>query len=56
MNEKAIRDEMLYQVSLSVAKAMLKEKLITASEFDKIDALLLEKYQPYIGGLTSQNA
>ena len=56
MNEKIIRDEMRYQISLSLAKSLLSQKLITTAEFNKIDALLLQKYQPYIGGLTSQNA
>ena len=56
MNEQAIRDEMRYQISLSIAKTMLDQKLITASEFNKIDALLIQKYQPYIGGLNSRNA
>lgn len=49
------RSEMLYQVSLSVAKNMLKSGIITDDEFAKIDALLIKKYNPYIGKLLSKN-
>jgi hypothetical protein len=56
MNEQVLRDEMLYQISLSVAKAMMQKRLITALEFEKIEVLLLDKYCPYIGRLTARNA
>lgn len=49
------RDEMMYQVSISIAKNMLQMDLITKSEFEKMNCILLEKYNPYIGELFSVN-
>lgn len=49
------RSEMLYQMSLSIAKNMLKQGVISDEEFAKIDALLIEKYNPFIGKLLSKN-
>ena len=48
--------DMLYHMSLSVAKAMREKGLITADEYDEIDTVLLAKYQPYLGRLISENA
>ena len=47
--------EMLYQASLSIAKSMLKQGIITDEEYAKIDAFLIKKYNPYIGKLLSKN-
>ena len=56
MRKEQYRADMLYQVSLSVAKSMREQGLITADEYAKIDTMLLEKYQPYLGRLLSENA
>lgn len=56
MRKEQYRADMLYQVSLSVAKTMREQGLITADEYDEMDAMLLEKYQPYLGRLLSENA
>lgn len=55
MKNKEERDEMMYQVSISIAKRMLERNLITVSEFEKMNCILLEKYHPYIGELLSLN-
>ena len=49
------RSEMLYQVSLYIAKNMLKQGIISDEEFAEIDSLLIEKYNPFIGKLMSRN-
>ena len=56
MRKEQYRADMLYQVSLSVAKTMQAKGLITADEYAKIDTMLLAKYQPYLGRLLSENA
>ena len=56
MTQDQLRDDMRYQVTLSVAKAMLEKGIITQSEYVEIDAQLLQKYQPYLGSLLSENA
>lgn len=56
MRKEQYRADMLYQVSLSVAKTMRAKGLITADEYAKIDTMLLAKYQPYLGRLLSENA
>ena len=56
MRKEQYRADMLYQVSLSVAKTMREQGLITADEYDEMDAMLLEKYQQYLGRLISENA
>ena len=49
------RSEMIYQVSLFIAKNMLKQGIISDEEFAEIDSLLIEKYNPFIGKLMSKN-
>ena len=56
MRKEQYRADMLYQVSLTVAKSMRAKGLITADEYAEIDSMLLVKYQPYLGRLISENA
>ncbi|GFH40220.1 SHOCT domain-containing protein [Lactococcus insecticola] len=56
MSEKEIKNDMMYSVSLSLAKSMLEKGIVTESDYRKIDAFLLEKYQPYIGLLLADKA
>ena len=51
MSDERFQCEARYQASLSIAKAMLRNGLISQEEFDKIDDFLLEKYCPPIGTL-----
>lgn len=48
-------NEMMYQLSISVAKNMLKNGLVSIDDFNKMNCILLEKYRPFIGELFSQN-
>ena len=54
MNEDQFRKEKTYQISLSLAKSMLKKGLLTEDEFAIFDAILLEKYHPLLGTLFSE--
>jgi len=56
MRKDQYRADMLYHMSLSVAKTMRAKGLITADEYAEIDTVLLAKYQPYLGRLISENA
>lgn len=43
--------EKLYQATMTIAKSMLKEDLITSEEYSIIEAKMLEKYKPIFGTL-----
>lgn len=45
------KNEIQYQLSLSLAKELLKNELITQEEYHEMMCILLEKYQPFIGEL-----
>lgn len=56
MSEKEIRADMLYHISISIAKSMLENNLITDYEYAEIDTIFLREYRPYLGTLLSQNS
>ncbi len=56
MTEEELRNDMLYHAAISVGKTMLEQGLITKEEYNAVDKVFLEKYHPYIGMLTSENA
>ena len=56
VRKEQYRADMLYHMSLSVAKTMREKGLITADEYAEIDTMLLAKYQPYLRRLISENA
>jgi len=45
--------EKLYQATMSVARKMLSEGLISEEEYRQIDTIFLAKYQPVFGTLFS---
>jgi len=53
MSDKEFKNEKLYQTTMSVARNMLTEGLITEEEYREIDTIFTEKYQPVFGGLFS---
>lgn len=53
MDKEQFRAELLYQMSLSVAKSMLEKGVISEKEFLEIDTILLKKYRPTLGTLLS---
>lgn len=55
MDKQQEKDEMMYQLSIFVAKNMLKQEIISIQDFERMNCILLEKYNPYIGELFSMN-
>ena len=55
MTPEEIRNDMLYHMALSMAKTMLEKGLLSPKEYAEIDTILLQKYQPYLGSLFSEN-
>lgn len=53
MNKEQFHAERLYQMSLSIAKTMLRKGIISAEEYKQIDTILLSKYRPILGTLLS---
>ena len=45
------QNEMIYQATMSFARKMLRDGLITEDEYPQIDTMFIEKYQPKIGTL-----
>ena len=56
MSKEQYRSDMLYHVALSVAKSMREKGIITAEEYAEMDTMLIQKYNPYLGKLLSENA
>ena len=46
-------NEMMYQLSMSVARKLFYKNLITREELKEMHEMLVKKYHPYIGELLS---
>ena len=53
VNSVDFQNEMMYQTTMSLARKMLREGLISEEEYRQIDTIFLEKYQPVFGTLFS---
>ena len=53
MRKDEFRNEKLYQTTMSIARTMLKEGIISEEEYRRIDTIFLEKYRPVFGTLFS---
>lgn len=51
MTQQQFQREKNYRVSIAIAKVMLSRKLITAQEYNKIDTMLITRYNPVFGSL-----
>lgn len=51
MSDEHFQREARYQASLSIAKALLRQGLISQDEYKTVDAFLLDKYRPVLGSL-----
>ena len=51
MSKEQMRREKLYQITMSIAKRMLADGLISKEEYAMIDTKMKEKYQPTLGTL-----
>ena len=53
MSEAEFRNEKLYQTTISIAKKLLSEGIISRSDYCQIDTIFLNKYKPVFGTLFS---
>ena len=51
MTSDRFESQKQYEVRMSIMRAMLKQGLITQSEYNKIDTKFLKKYNPIFGSL-----
>lgn len=51
MTNEQFRAESYYRVSMEIVKALFKQELINKREYEKIDTIMIGKYQPILGGL-----
>ena len=54
MSKEQMRQEKLYQATMSMVRKMLAEGLITEEEYRQIDTMFLAKYRPLFGALCSE--
>lgn len=54
MSKEQMRQDKLYQATMSMVRRMLAEGLITEEEYRQIDTMFLEKYRPLFGTLCSE--
>lgn len=54
MSKEQMRQEKLYQATMSMVRKMLAEGLITEEEYRQIDTMFLAKYRPLFGTLCSE--
>ena len=53
MSSSEFHNEKLYQATMSMARKMLHDGLISEEEYRQIDTIFLEKYRPVFGTLFS---
>lgn len=51
MNRTDFKNEKLYQTTMSIARQMLKNKIISKEEYQQIDTIITNKYNPTLGTL-----
>lgn len=56
VNEDQFEREKLYQATMNMFQAMLKDGLITEEQYSIIDTKMREKYQPIFGTLFPEDA
>ena len=56
MDNEQFEREKLYQATMNMFRAMVEKGIITKAQYNVIDAKMLQKYRPLLGGLFSENA
>lgn len=51
MSSEELRNEKMYQTTMSIAKKMLDQGIICREEYGQIDTIFREKYRPSLGSL-----
>lgn len=54
VSKEQLKNEKLYQVTMSMVRRMLENGLISEEEYRQIDTMFLEKYRPVFGTLFSE--
>lgn len=54
MYDKEFRAEKLYQTTMRIMREMLENDLITVEDYQRMNAVFLEKYKPVFGVLFSE--
>ena len=49
MDKARFDNEKAYQLTMSLARTMLRNALITQEEYDRIDIMMTRKYRPLLG-------
>ena len=55
MDDEQFEREKLYQATMNMFRAMVEKGIITKAQYNVIDAKMLQKYRPLLGGLFSEN-
>jgi len=53
MTDEQFKREKMYQTMMSMMRSLLEKGSLTKTQYKKIDAVMLEKYQPISGNLFS---
>lgn len=56
MSAEQFQREKLYQATMSIAKSIRNNGLVTEDEYDTINRLMLEKYRPLLGRVMTADA
>lgn len=51
MSKDQFTREKMYLVTMQLAKNLLKQKVITAAQYDEIDTIFTQKYEPSLSTL-----
>jgi len=52
MTNEQFKREMSYRTVIAVAKSMMERGLLSKGEFETFDRKMIEKHNPFFGGLT----
>ncbi len=53
MTKEEFHNEKMYQATMSIARKMLNQGVITEEEYGEVEAVFLEKYRPVLGRIFS---
>ena len=51
VTSEELRNEKMYQTTMTIAKNLLKQGVICSEEYGQIDTIMTEKYHPSLGSL-----
>lgn len=51
VTSEELRNEKMYQTTMTIAKNLLKQGVICPEEYGQIDTIMTEKYHPSLGSL-----